>query len=72
MTEWVKVEDQLPENWQSVLAWAPDGTNQAPNLLKQCVFIEGSWSHGYHGNRLSGVTHWMPEPEPPESLEEDL
>lgn len=59
MSEWISVEDRLPESsWQ-----------------KEIVVWNGKWSRvGHyitgifvspHDEVLDGITHWMPLPEPP-------
>jgi hypothetical protein len=64
MSEWISVEDRLPESGEKILVWCS---------------VKGSWFSGfftkyddfviwaiYEGSAISSnVTHWMPPPEPP-------
>ena len=59
MSDWISVEDKLPDEFQEVLSFA--GHNgiahsiyRAENFKKSLVV----WLH-------LDVTHWMPLPEPP-------
>jgi len=59
MSEWVSVEDRLPEGDRTVLV-----------LVWAGHFEIGTWTGEYwycdrDVERLYRVTHWMPLPEPP-------
>jgi len=56
MSEWISVEDELPERFGQYLGW--DGMSVDIEW-----FVDGEWLVG-------GVTHWMPLPEPPEDSDE--
>jgi len=66
MSEWTKVEDSLPKEWQTVIAWSADGKNQVKDLMQECKFVGGQFQYGFHNNTMRGVTHWMAFPEPPQ------
>jgi hypothetical protein len=64
--EWIKVENELPKPWQSVIAWAEDGDSQVNNLMQQATFDGRDFSiGGYYTTSMRGVTHWMPMPDAP-------
>lgn len=58
-TDWISVEERLPENCQSVITW--DG-----KTVKESHFSQ--WDNGVSwGSHLwyGPVSHWMPLPKPP-------
>jgi len=60
MRKWISVKDRLPERVQLVLCW--NGGTFSTAILNENgedVF-----------NRMWGITHWMPLPEPPKSEKE--
>lgn len=66
-TEWVSVNERLPERNKNVLVYASwDGTWQT-TIGRHSGITGGFWwvytGHGYA--MLYDVTHWMPLPEPP-------
>lgn len=61
---WIKCSDLLPEEGETVLLLRKE--------INGCWFYIGFcdedslFRHDYHGtDRLLGITHWMPLPEPP-------
>ena len=61
MREWIKVEDRLPENLQTVLIY---------HHVYGYLIAMFDKNHGFYPRgvgRTYGVSHWMPLPEPPES-----
>jgi len=58
MSEWIKCNDQLPENDNLVLGWWP-------NQIKFMRYLDddGLWTDEEYIEWE--VTHWMPLPEPP-------
>lgn len=57
MSEWISVEDRLPEIGVYVMVFlGKQGHN--PTTYNFCQYTK----FGFH---LSNVTHWMPLPEPP-------
>jgi hypothetical protein len=67
MSEWISVEDRLPEDshdnqlllWNGV--YARIGICLGSAKYKQLCF------YTIHEQRLNGITHWMPLPQPPET-----
>lgn len=59
--EWIPVTKRLPEDYATVLAY--DGSSVEPSLYSS---KRGFWTYDqYESDYISGVTHWMPLPEPP-------
>ena len=73
MSEWISVEDELPEYMKEVLI----KEEYVDEVQIGYLFRNGSWTeqhenHTCHGDAycsfdIQGVTHWMPLPEPPTS-----
>lgn len=62
-TEWISVKDRLPKPMESVLV----STNGAPTGCVSLAWIDPKthkWADAW-ADYLSGITHWMPLPEPP-------
>ena len=57
MSEWISVEDRLPEKNTSVLVSTDNG------IVFQCLYAYDGWDL-WEGNEVN-ITHWMPLPEPP-------
>ena len=60
MSEWISVEDRLPEDAYFVLAFEDTG------LMRVVCFYDNRWEDNLD-YVIEGVTHWMPLPKPPES-----
>ena len=60
MSEWISVDDKLPENMNDVLVVISLGIMF---VAWYDSFYENVWM--YNGSTLHNVTHWMPLPEPP-------
>jgi hypothetical protein len=82
MSEWISVEDRLPEkDWQNVLVFCDEGNTQVTKYHSQRHIFK--WEKAYFYSRkkfgkYSGhfelchelgykITHWMPLPEPPKA-----
>lgn len=63
MNEWISVKDRLPKEGVKVLACYKGA------YLEICKCSEGVWVNRF-GSDYTGVTHWMPLPEPPKENEE--
>jgi len=76
MSEWISVEDRLPEKEVSVLIFVPSHNKMhTAELCKWKIFCS-SWhiSFGKHAHDplvfgQREVSHWMPLPNPPEKDE---
>ena len=61
--EWIKVEDQIPDEGQDVLLFCYDQIIVGHCSIKRDGRVD-FWS--MHGDKLyPAPTHWMPLPEPP-------
>ena len=69
MTEWISVEDRLPEDGKSVFVYCKE-----QNRLEFVPFIGDfplliiNWETN---ESTCPVTHWMPVPEPPKEISDD-
>lgn len=64
VTDWVSVEDRLPEKNVPVLVWEKQGFAYVDRLEAECAWQIASTHHAI-------VTHWRPLPEPPEEVSGD-
>jgi hypothetical protein len=58
MSEWISVNDRLPELAVSVLAWKPCGPFVG-------FYDDDTWTVTTDQYSECGITHWMPLPKPP-------
>ena len=59
--EWIKCSDRLPEKETMVLTYSPE-----TNLRWGMIAFHGAWEVAIEGmETVSGITHWMPLPQPP-------
>ena len=79
---WISVDDKLPESQKMVLLYAPRNYNTAGGItygwydyagrgfMHQAAFgatpVDDDMTAKRSEKRWTGVTHWMPLPEPPE------
>lgn len=63
MSEWISVEERLPEYDEKVLIWTGRTTVRGyrSHTDKQGEHYKLNWP----SNDAANVTHWMPLPEPP-------
>ncbi len=77
MTEWISVEDRLPENDQPVLVvLAVDTVNYYPLSVRSYIdekYGLNDWvdEYGYTFCDDEIVTHWQPLPEPPATAQKN-
>ena len=64
MSAWIEVKEgcNLPKNGHDVLIWYKNGMELGYHFSVLSP-IDGWY---FHGNRVDGVTHWMPLPDRPE------
>jgi hypothetical protein len=68
-SEWISVDERLPEKGQEVLAYRGDFRGDMMNTYT--YLGTGNWEddYGYRGSaKHEGITHWMPLPEPPKGV----
>lgn len=69
MSEWISVEDRLPNKWDEFLVWPIP--NHDMNIITAIFHPwDKKWNQDcYNGHSYDDfephVTHWMPLPEPP-------
>lgn len=61
---WISIDDRLPENNTEVLISIDYGNGKQSVLMGYMRSQDVSW-RGVVGQKLIGVTHWQPLPEPP-------
>jgi hypothetical protein len=65
-SEWISVEDRLPDKGQEVLAYRGDFNGDMMNTYTYLGRKNWEDDYGYRGSTVhEGITHWMPLPEPP-------
>jgi len=67
-SEWIAVQDRLPEDGEQVLAWTKYGIDIATRDDLYGV-TPRQWHHIGGPPFLAEVTHWMPLPPAPEAEE---
>ena len=63
MSEWIKVEDRLPDGFESVIAAGLLDGDEKVSVNE--AYYAGRWESVRGHTMLRGVTHWMPLPQPP-------
>lgn len=64
MSEWISVEDRLPDVDSFVIAYFSD--DGVPSVLGVSEYIVECIRGDDYSPIWSSITHWMPLPEPPE------
>lgn len=60
MGEWFKVEDEIPSDWQCVIATGFDyGNFSNKRHYVICEYFDGLWV-GDEGEEFKYITHWQP------------
>ena len=65
MSEWISVEDRLPEVGENCLTSHMDFGGCCIETYCYSFFKDGVW--GNYGNEDVNVTHWQPLPPPPDN-----
>lgn len=82
MSEWISVNDALPEDHSWVLVWHTGyGTPKKALFHEECYagdfeldgggrvsFLNDWWEVDGHNKNVGAITHWMPLPAPPEGV----
>ena len=71
--KWISVEEKLPEKFVWVWTYPnPYGSHpfNYPPFTLAYLNNNGIWVTSSHQKRFRDPTHWMPNPDPPESEEE--
>lgn len=75
MSEWISVEDRLPEVGEEVFIYSPNGLHtmgvwDTATRTKHywCIDMCAAWGYDSYREKISSsdITHWMPLPEPPD------
>ena len=69
MSEWISVEDRMPEAYEWVLIYEPDAEETSRSVRCSFARDNGTWYGGFSDLSAEEVTHWMPIPEPPKEVE---
>ena len=64
MSEWISVEDKLPDKPGVYKVKGRRGSIGAHSVVERTHFNGQSWASFFDWDK---VTHWMPLPEPPEA-----
>ena len=62
MSEWINVQDKLPEIGQQVIAFRPDAEKSGDQKIRFAIF-NGKGKHGF--DCYCTPSHWMPSPKDP-------
>lgn len=65
MSEWISVDDRLPDIYEEVLVYADSEVRYCKYIANKFVF-EAYSSYGDCDDEYFNATHWMPLPSPPE------
>lgn len=64
--EWISINDRFPNNGEYVLVVGVE------NIVAESCYSDKDFWHPYYGqeytDRFTGITHWMPLPEPPKQI----
>lgn len=61
--EWIRITERMPEIGQRVLVFEKDGVHGGNPIDIEYRDYCGNWEGQ---GIISGITHWMPLPEPPQ------
>jgi len=63
MSDWIPTSERLPDKGECLIVFIDAWGNKIINISYH--FRDDYFIVGFHNNRVSNVTHWMPLPEPP-------
>ena len=64
MSQWISVNDRLPEDGEHCIVWDGDWMQGATYYEEEKAFY---FDDLYESDVINNASHWMPFPEPPES-----
>ena len=70
--EWISVEERLPEKYETILLFRPEKGAEKDQIWCGWRIRHIGGQPAYRTDtedRLDGITHWMPLPEPPKETE---
>lgn len=62
MSKWISVKERWPNVDERVLVYQKDGVHGGQPIDIEYLLCDGFWKDQ---GLISGITHWMPLPEPP-------
>ena len=69
-SSWIPVKEQLPDDWEMVLAYDPIGYGEIGIACVVGSLKKPVWrGYGFTNTHYPSITHWMPLPEPPKEVE---
>jgi len=69
MSEWISVEDRIPEKAMPCMVYIADrGSVMLTNFNGDFALVRVGYPTGFSAH---GVTHWMSLPEPPRSKDDE-
>lgn len=69
MSEWISIDEQIPEVGECVLLYAIDGNCGVMYARNISDYAASCLERDEHDPAWDAVTHWMPLPEPPKDGE---
>lgn len=71
MSEWISVDDSLPEPNVNVLTIDEDNYQETAILYPASMILTYTWRRTGLEHMKGEVTHWMPLPEPPKDQDDE-
>lgn len=65
MSNWISVEDRLPEHGEKVLTIKSNGVFLVSHIIHHDEGFTPNWQYTITDRIGVNVTHWQPLPEPP-------
>lgn len=69
--DWVSIKDRLPKDGQDILVYLHNGEE---TRIAPCNYDKGAWYDCVMNCAvaISNITHWMPLPEPPKEVKNEI